>query len=155
VAVLEIRKYPDPALRKMCKEVQVVDAEIRRLLDDMAMTMYAVNGVGLAASQVGLEIRIIVVDVGKGLSKLVNPKIIEAKEESVIEEGCLSVPDLYVKVKRAAKLTISALDSYGKPELIKVEGLFAHAIQQEIDHLNGKLIIDYLPLYKRWFIKKA
>ena len=155
MAILKIKKYPDPVLRVKCKEVETVDSEIRHLLDDMAMTMYSVNGVGLAAPQVGLDIRIVVIDIGEGLLKLVNPKIIEQQGLSIIEEGCLSVPDVYVKVRRAAKLEVSCLDEYGKPQLFHAEGLLAHAMQQEIDHINGKLIIDYLPLYKRLFIKKG
>jgi len=153
MAILDIRKYPDSCLRKKCREIEVVDSEIRRLLDDMVMTMYAVNGIGLAAPQVGLDIRIIVIDVGQGLLKLVNPKIIKSEGISVLEEGCLSIPDTYVKVKRKQKIAVSALDNYGKPQLIRAEGLLAHALGQEIDHLNGKLIIDYLPFYKKMFVK--
>lgn len=153
MAILDIRKYPDPCLRKKCREIEVVDSEIRRLLDDIVMTMYAVNGIGLAAPQVGLDIRIIVIDVGQGLLKLVNPKIIKSEGVSVLEEGCLSIPDTYVKVKRKQKIAVSALDNYGKPQLIWAEGLLAHAFGQEIDHLNGKLIIDYLPFYKKMFVK--
>ena len=153
MAILDIRKYPDPCLRKKCREIEVVDSEIRRLLDDMVMTMYAVNGIGLAAPQVGLDIRIIVIDVGQGLLKLVNPKIMKSEGVSVLEEGCLSIPNTYVKVKRKQKIAVSALDNYGKPQLIWAEGLLAHAFGQEIDHLNGKLIIDYLPFYKKMFVK--
>ena len=153
MAILDIRKYPDPCLRNKCREIEVVDSEIRRLLDDMAMTMYSVNGVGLAAPQVGLDIKIIVIDIGQGLLKLVNPKIIKSEGVSVLEEGCLSIPDTYVKIKRKQKLVISALDNYGKSQLIRAEGLLAHAFGQEIDHLNGKLIIDYLPFYKKMFVK--
>jgi len=153
MAILDIRKYPDPCLRNKCREIEVVDSEIRRLLDDMAMTMYSVNGIGLAAPQVGLDIKIIVIDIGQGLLKLVNPKIIKSEGVSVLEEGCLSIPDTYVKIKRKQKLVISALDNYGKSQLIRAEGLLAHAFGQEIDHLNGKLIIDYLPFYKKMFVK--
>jgi peptide deformylase len=153
MAILDIKKYPDPCLRKKCHEVAVVDSEIRRLLDDMAMTMYAVKGVGLAAPQVGLDIRLVVIDIGKGLLKLVNPNIVKSEGVSVLEEGCLSVPDTWVKVKRKSRLMVSALDHYGKSQLIKAEGFLAHAFGQEIDHLNGRLIIDYLPFYKRLFIK--
>lgn len=154
MAILEIRKYPDKILRTKCKEVALVDSEIRRLLDDMAQSMYAVQGIGLAAPQIGLDLRLIVVDIGQGLIKLVNPKIVASQGSSILEEGCLSVPNIYVKVKRTAKVTVSALDCYGKSELIKAEGVLAHAFQQEIDHLNGKLIIDYLPFYKRWLVKR-
>ena len=154
MAILDIKKHPDKVLRKRCKEVQSIDGEIKRLLDDMAMTMYAVNGVGLAATQVGLDMRIIVIDIGDGLMKLINPKITKKEGTSVMEEGCLSVPNVYVKVKRSAKIVVSALNIDGNPELIKAEGLLAHAFGQEIDHLNGKLIIDYLPFYKRFFLRK-
>lgn len=154
MAVMEIRKYPDKILLTRCEDVSVVDGEIRRLLDDMAQTMYAVKGIGLAAPQIGLDMRLIVVDIGQGLMKLINPKIIAREGRSILEEGCLSVPDITAKVKRAARITVSALNPSGKPELIKAEGLLAHALQQEIDHLNGKLIIDYLPFYKRFFVKR-
>ncbi|MFH1867896.1 MAG: peptide deformylase [Candidatus Omnitrophota bacterium] len=154
MSVLDVRKYPDKILCKRANEVPVVDAEVRRLLDDMAMTMYAVSGVGLAGPQVGIDMRLIVIDVGKGLLKLVNPKIIASEGESVLEEGCLSIPDVTVRVKRAAKVRVKALNNEGKDELIEAEGLLAHAFQQEIDHLDGKLIIDYLPFYKKIFIKK-
>ncbi|MDP8293079.1 MAG: peptide deformylase, partial [Candidatus Orphnella occulta] len=90
MAVLDVLKYPNPVLRKRCSDVKIIDAEIRRLLDDMAMTMYAVNGVGLAATQVGLNMRIIVIDLGARLLKLVNPRIVESQGSSVMEEGCLS-----------------------------------------------------------------
>lgn len=153
MAILDIKKHPDPILRKRCSKVEVVDSEIRRLLSDMAMTMYAVNGVGLAAPQVGLDMQLIVIDAGTGLLKLANPYIVKKEGESVLEEGCLSVPEVYVKVRRPARLVVSALNESGKPELIKAEGLLAHAFCQEIDHINGKLIIDYLPFYKRLFIR--
>jgi peptide deformylase len=153
MAILDIKTYPDACLRRKCREVEVVDSEIRRLLDDMAMTMYAVKGIGLAAPQVGLDIMLAVIDTGKGLIKLVNPKIIKSEGFSILEEGCLSIPDIYVKVKRKSKLVVSAMDNYGKAQLIKAEGLLAHAFGQEIDHLNGRLIIDYLPFYKKLFLK--
>lgn len=154
MAILYVRKYPDKILRTRCKEVPVINGEIRRLLDDMAQTMYAVKGIGLAGPQIGLDRCLIVVDIGEGLIKLINPKIVTSGGSSVLEEGCLSVPNLTVKVKRAAKVTVSALDIYAKPELIKATGLLAHVLQQEIDHLNGKLIIDYLPFYKRLLVKR-
>jgi len=154
MAILEIKRYPDKLLRKRCKEVETVDGEVRRLLDDMVMTMHAADGIGLAASQVGIDMRLIIVDVGEGPLKLINPKIVKQEGVSVFEEGCLSIPDLYVKVKRAKRITVQALNVDGKPELIEAEGLLAHAFGQEIDHLNGKLIIDYIPFYKRPFIKR-
>jgi len=154
MAILEIKKYPDKMLRQRCKEVSTVDGEVKRLLDDMAMTMHAVNGIGLAASQVGIDMRLIVVDIGKGLLKLINPKIVKSKGVSILEEGCLSIPDVYVKAKRAKEITVQALNIDGKPELIHAQDLLAHAFQQEIDHLDGKLIIDYLPFYKRFLTKR-
>lgn len=153
MAILDIRKYPDPCLRRRCREVPVVDAEIRRLLDDMAETMYSVKGIGLAAPQIGLDLSLAVVDAGKGLLKLVNPKIIKSEEISFLEEGCLSIPNIYVKVKRPLKLVVSAVDDYGKKQIIKSYGLLSHVFGQEIDHLNGKLIIDYLPFYRKFFIR--
>ncbi|MDD5504373.1 MAG: peptide deformylase [Candidatus Omnitrophica bacterium] len=154
MAILNIIKYPDPCLRKKCRKVEVVNTEIRKLLDDMAMTMYAANGVGLAASQVGMDIRVIVIDTGQELLKLVNPEIIKAEGTSLMEEGCLSLPNTYVKVSRKKKLVVSALDDKGKRCALNVNGgLLAHAFGQEIDHLNGKLIIDYLPFYKKIFSK--
>jgi len=154
MAVLDIRKYPDKILRKKCKEVPVVDGEIRRLFDDMVMTMQATKGIGLAAPQVGLDMRLIVVDIGEGPLKLVNPKIISKKGSSILEEGCLSLPGVNIKVKRAAAVTVSALNIQNKPELIKATGIFSHVLQHEIEHLNGKLLIDYIPFYKRAFVKK-
>jgi peptide deformylase len=153
MAILDIKTYPDACLRRKCREVEVVDSEIRRLLDDMAMTMYAVKGIGLAAPQVGLDIRLAVIDTGKGLIKLVNPKIIKSEGFSTLEEGCLSIPDIYVNVKRHARLTVSALDCYGNAQLMNSDGILSHAFGQEIDHLNGRLIIDYLPFYKKIFLK--
>ncbi|NQT89675.1 MAG: peptide deformylase [Candidatus Omnitrophica bacterium] len=154
MAILEIRKYPDKILRTRCKEVDLVDGEIRRLLDDMAQTMYAVSGLGLAAPQVGLDMRLATIDVGEGLIKLVNPEITSKEGTSVLEEGCLSLPNVQVNVKRAAKVTVTAIDTDNKPVMIKADGLLAHALQQEIDHLNGKLIIDFLPFYKKLFIER-
>lgn len=154
MAILDVRRYPDKILRTKCKDVPLVDGEIRRLLDDMAQTMYAVKGIGLAAPQIGLDMCLVVIDIGNGLMKLVNPKIVASEGSSVLEEGCLSVPNVTVKMKRVAKVTVSALNNEGKPELIKATGLLAHVLQQEIDHLTGKLIIDYLPFYKRLLIKR-
>jgi peptide deformylase len=153
MAILDIRKYPDPCLRRRCREVSMVDSEIRRLLDDMAQTMYSVKGIGLAAPQVGLDLSLIVIDAGKGLLKLVNPKIVKSEEISFLEEGCLSIPNIHVKVKRPLKLVVSALDSYGKSQIIRSCGLLSHVFGQEVDHLNGKLIIDYLPFYRKLFIR--
>ena len=153
MAVIAIRKYPDPILRKKSKKVKEVDDAVRRIFDDMAMTMYAVRGVGIAAPQIGVDKRLIAVDAGSGLVKLANPEITKSSGVSVLEEGCLSVPNTYVKVKRAAKITIKGLDENGREKTITAEGLMAHAFQQEVDHINGKLIIDYLPFYKKIFKK--
>ncbi|MFC1807547.1 peptide deformylase [Candidatus Omnitrophota bacterium] len=154
MTVLEVRKYPDPILRARCKEVEVIDGEIRRLFDDMVMTMHAVKGIGIAANQVGIDLRLIVVDVGDGIIKLANPEIVSKEGSSVLEEGCLSVPNLNVKVKRCSKLDVKGLNIDGKLEVISAKGLLAHAFQQEIDHINGKLIIDYLPFYKKILFKR-
>jgi peptide deformylase len=152
--ILDIRKYPDKLLRKKCRTISYVDAEIRRLFDDMLMTMRSVNGIGLAAPQIGLDVQLIVVDIGDGPLKLANPRIVDRKGVSVLEEGCLSLPGINVKVKRAANIKVCGLDSAGKEQLFEASGLFAHVVQHEIEHLDGKLLIDYLPLYKKFFIKR-
>ena len=153
MAVLEIKIYPDKVLRKRCKQVESVDNEIKRLLEDMSMTMHAANGIGLAAPQVGLDMHLLVADIGEGIIKIVNPKIMARQGVSVMEEGCLSMPGICVKVKRSAKVSVSGLDITGKHQLIDARGLLAHVLQHEIDHLDGRLLIDYVPLYRRPFVK--
>jgi peptide deformylase len=121
----------------------------------MARVMYHIGGIGLAANQVGIDKSMAVVDVGDGLYKLVNPRIVKKEGAQILEEGCLSVPGVFVKVKRAKKVEVKALDESGNPVTIKAEGLMACCLQQEIDHLNGKLIVDYASLLQRLKIKKT
>ncbi|MEA1964453.1 MAG: peptide deformylase [Candidatus Aerophobetes bacterium] len=142
-SLYKIRKYGDPILRKKCEIVKNVGVEEEEIFERMSETMYASQGIGLAAPQVGIDKRLIVVDVGEGLLKLINPLILLGEGESVLEEGCLSLPGVTVKVKRAKSVVVEGWNE--KRERIKIEGedLFAHAIQHEVDHLQGILIIDY------------
>lgn len=139
---------PDPILRKVAKPIPRVDDEVRALLEDMAETMYAEDGVGLAAPQIGVSLRAAVIDIGSagenspGLLKIVNPEIISRDGEIEWDEGCLSVPEFRMKMKRSARLKVRYLDENGKQREIDAEGLLAVAFQQEIDHLDGKLILD-------------
>ncbi len=142
--MLKIVHYPDPLLRRRSDEVESFDEDLARFLSEMARAMYKYDGIGLAAPQVGVNKRIIVVDVGKGLLKLINPVILEVggKEEEM-EEGCLSLPGVYVPVRRkVGYIKFKALDVSGKEKVWQGEGLLARVIQHEIDHLDGKLIID-------------
>lgn len=158
MALLKIVKYPSPVLKKVADPVEKVTEDITQLLDDMAETMYAEPGIGLAAPQVGVSLRCIVVDTGKeqedgthahNLVQLINPEITSAEGEIEYEEGCLSIPDFILNMKRAAKIHVRALDKTGKPVEFDAEGLFAVAIQHEIDHLDGKLLIDNVSQLKR------
>ncbi len=154
MAVREILKYPHPLLKRKAKPVVMVDEGTRRIIADMIETMYAAPGIGLAAPQIGELLRIIVVDVsvkekGNGLIVLINPEIVYAEGEIVYEEGCLSVPDFSIEVKRASDVVVKGLDREGLPVELKASGLEAVAIQHEIDHLNGTLIIDRVSFLKR------
>ena len=151
---LTIRTYPNSALRKRCSFVKGVGTQEKTILSDMIRVMRSSHGIGLAASQVGIIKSIAVVDVGEGLIKMANPRIVSEKGSSSMEEGCLSVPNSYIKVKRAAEITVSYLDENDKECKKAFRGLQARAIQHEIDHLNGKLIIDYMSWYKRLMKKK-
>jgi peptide deformylase len=152
---LTIRKYGDPVLREKCQSVTEVTDNIKRLIDNMAETMYEVRGrVGLSAPQVGVSERVVVVDAGGGLIALVNPEIVSTEGKEVGPEGCLSIPGVCVDVKRAAKIVVEGLDRDGKHVKLTLDGLAARAMQQEIDHLNGILIIDYLSLAKRQIVKR-
>ncbi len=142
--VLKIYKYPDPVLRKNCRKVEKVGARERKILSQMVETMYVYEGVGLAAPQVGIDFQMVVAGVGGELYKLVNPLIIYQEGESKMEEGCLSLPGVTVKIKRAKKILVEALNERGEPVKIEAEDLLAHVLQHEIDHLQGTLIIDYL-----------
>jgi len=154
MALLKVLKYPDPALTKVSLPVEAVTAETVHLIEDMVETMYGVPGVGLAAPQVGVLKRIIVVDSdyenpGKNLLKLINPEIRHAEGEMLWEEGCLSVVDFTVEIKRAAKVKVVALNEEEKEISIDAEGFLAVALQHEVDHLNGKLILDRVSRLKR------
>jgi len=154
---LKIKKFPDPVLRKKAKPVKAVSGEHAALLSKMARLMYESKGVGLAAPQVGVSEALIVVDAGSGLYKLVNPKILKKEGSQVNDEGCLSVPGVYIKVKRARKITVSALDETSKPVKFEAQDLLACAIQHEIDHLYGRIIVDYASFFRKMAlgIKKA
>ncbi len=157
MAVLDILHYPDPRLRLIAKPVDKVDSSIHRLLDDMLETMYAAPGIGLAATQVNVQKRILVTDISSDQDAplfLINPEIISLEGEEEMEEGCLSVPDVTELVQRAEKISLRALDRDGKPIEMEVDGLLAVCIQHEIDHLDGKLFVDYLSSLKRNRIRK-
>jgi len=150
--VLNILEYPDPRLRKVAAPVAAVTPEVRKLVDDMAETMYAAPGVGLAATQVDVHKRVIVLDVSESRDELrvfINPEIVAAEGEAEAEEGCLSVPGYYDKVTRPANVRVRALDRNGNPFELEAEGLLAVCIQHEMDHLSGKVFVDYLSPLKR------
>ncbi len=147
--MLEIKKYGEPILRKKTKPVGEVDDEIRKLINFMVTAMYENNGVGLAANQIGLDLNMAVLDAGNGLKILVNPKIIKTEGEQIDKEGCLSFPGVYFKIKRPKYVEAEALDKFGKLQIIKARDLEARAICHEIDHLNGKLIVDHIGLLNR------
>ena len=149
MANLRICKYGEPVLRQRCLAVKEITGEIRQILEEMRQTMYEENGVGLAASQVGQARRLIVVDVGEGLWQVINPRIISRRGENVSLEGCLSLPGLTVKVKRAQEVTVEALNKKGEKIIVEGKGLLSYVFQHEIDHLNGILIIDYLDKKKK------
>lgn len=140
--MLEIRLHPDPVLRQVARPVRKINASVRRLLDEMAETMRANSGVGLAAPQVGIGKRVIVVDVGEGLIELVNPEITAREGEQVGWEGCLSIPGKIGKVRRDQKVTVTGFDRHGRQRWVTGEGFLARALQHEIDHLDGRLYID-------------
>jgi len=144
MSVYRIRKYPESILRKRCKRVDSVGLKEKRTLEKMARTMYKAQGVGLAAPQVGIDQQLIVVDVGEGLVKLINPLVLLKEGESTLEEGCLSLPEVTVRVKRSGRVMVQGWDENGKMVKVEGEGLLAHALQHEIDHLWGVLIIDYV-----------
>lgn len=142
MAVLDIVKVGHPVLKQTAEEVPFVSKKIRRLLDDMAETMYKADGVGLAAPQVNESKRLVVIDIGQGLIELVNPVIVSGEGEQVGPEGCLSIPDVFGDVKRFNKVEVQALNRNNKKIKIVGEGLLAKALQHEIDHLNGILFIE-------------
>ncbi len=150
--LLDILEYPDPRLRKIAARVPMVTAEIRKLVRDMAETMYAAPGVGLAATQVNVPKRVIVIDASEARDALmvfINPEILAAEGEAESEEGCLSVPGFYDTVRRAARVTVRAQDESGRPFELAADGTLAVCIQHEMDHLIGKVFVDYLSPLKR------
>lgn len=150
MAILEIKEYGEPVLREKALPVKEITPEILNLIKDMAETMYTASGVGLAALQVGVPKRIILVDGEEdGLIVLINPVIIKSEGEVVAEEGCLSVPDIYSQVMRSSKVTIKALNENGDPIEITKEDLIARALQHEIDHLDGILFVDRIGRMER------
>lgn len=142
MAKLPIVKLGDPVLQQKAVEVPRITKKISKLIDDMLETMYEANGVGLAAPQVGVGQRIIVLDVGEGPICLVNPVMVESAGEDIDVEGCLSIPERWVYVKRAEEVEVTGLNEKGKPVRIKAEGYLARALQHEIDHLDGILMLD-------------
>jgi len=153
MALLTILRYPDPRLHKVARPVAGVDARIRQFVDDMLETMYAADGVGLAATQVDVHERVIVIDTSEQRDRplvLINPELVwRSDERAVNEEGCLSVPAIYDKVERPAAVTVAALDRDGKRFERRVEGLTAVCVQHEMDHLLGKVFVEYLSPLKR------
>lgn len=152
MALLKILQYPDKRLHTVARPVAEVDDGLRRLADDMAETMYAAPGIGLAATQVDRHLRMILVDISEERNQLfvfINPQIVEKDGESVHEEGCLSVPGIYEKVTRAEHIKVRALDREGKAFELEADGLMAICIQHEIDHLDGKVFVEYLSRLKQ------
>lgn len=154
MAIREILEYPDPRLREVAKPVEKVDDSIRQLVEDMAETMYAAPGVGLAATQIGVNLRVFVIDIASedepsDLKVFINPEILEADGTQTWNEGCLSFPGVSEEIKRAEQVRVRALGVDGKPFELEATGLLAVAIQHENDHLNGVLMIDKLNALKR------
>ena len=157
MARLNILRYPDPRLHTVAKPVAAVDARIRQLVDDMLETMYEADGVGLAVTQVDVHERVLVMDTSDTRNHprvLINPELVEASEEMIFgDEGCLSVPTIYDKVPRHARVRVRALDRSGEPQEFEAEGLLAVCVQHEMDHLLGKVFVEYLSPLKRERIK--
>ena len=153
MALLPILRYPDPRLHTVAKPVTEVDERVRRLVDDMLATMYEAQGIGLAATQVDVHERVLVIDVSEerdGPLVLINPELIEWSEEMILgDEGCLSVPQVFDKVPRHARIAVKALDRDGSERRIDAEGLLSVCIQHEMDHLMGKVFVEYLSPLKR------
>ena len=156
----KILTEPDPILRKKCEPLEKVDIETKKLMDDMLETMYAAPGIGLAAIQVGILKRLVVIDISKGEEEkkpvfLINPQIIhQSKKTSIYEEGCLSLPGQFAEIERPAECTLKYIDYNGKEKDLKADGLLATCVQHEVDHLDGILFIDYLSKLKKDMIIK-
>lgn len=157
MATLEILEFPDPRLRTVAKPVSNYDPTLQKLVRDMAETMYAENGIGLAATQVNVHQRVLVLDVSETRDQLkvyVNPEVLSKSGEQNCEEGCLSVPGVYAEVKRAENISIKAFDELGVEFEEKLDGLHSICLQHEMDHLAGKLFVDYLSPLKRRMVQK-
>ncbi|WP_133471954.1 peptide deformylase [Paraglaciecola marina] len=156
MAILEVLRFPDERLRTVAKQVNTIDKEITTLVENMFDTMREENGIGLAASQVNVHKRVVVMDVSEEQNEplvFINPEITHKEGKTISEEGCLSVPNNFAKVERAEKITVTALDKSGKQFSLNADGLLAICIQHELDHLMGKLFVDYLSVLKRQRIK--
>ncbi|MDP2145007.1 MAG: peptide deformylase [Gallionella sp.] len=156
MAILKILQYPDERLHKVAKKVEQVTDDTRRLIRDMAETMYAAPGVGLAATQVDVHLQLFIADVSETHDQLrvfINPEIVVSDGEEESEEGCLSVPGIYETVKRADRVTVRALDENGKPFTLEAEGFLAVCIQHETDHLRGKVFVEHLSQLKQTRIR--
>ncbi len=156
MAILKILQYPDERLHSIAKPVQAVTAATRKLIRDMAETMYAAPGIGLAATQVDVHLEVIVLDISETHDQLlvfINPAILASSGERECEEGCLSVPGVYEKVSRAERVTVRALDTQGNPFTLEAEGLLAICVQHEMDHLKGRVFVEYLSSLKQSRLK--
>ncbi|MGS2720941.1 peptide deformylase [Paraglaciecola aestuariivivens] len=156
MAILEVLRFPDERLRTVAQEVKQVDSSISKLVEDMFDTMKEENGIGLAATQVNVHKQVVVMDVSEEQDSplvFINPKITHKEGKTISEEGCLSVPNNFAKVERAEKITVSALNKQGETFTLDADGLLAICIQHELDHLKGKLFVDYLSPLKRQRIK--
>lgn len=157
MSLLPILEYPDPRLRTKAQPVTVFDAALRTLVDAMLVTMYEAPGIGLAASQVNVHKQLLVLDVSEEKNTpmvLVNPKIVAAEGSQTYQEGCLSVPGIFADVDRADRITVESLDRHGQAQNFEADGLLAVCIQHEMDHLAGKLFVDYLSPLKRELVRK-
>ncbi len=157
MAFLPILEFPDPRLRTQAQPINHFDDTLLRLIDDMFETMYAAPGIGLAASQVNVHKQLLVLDVSEEKNRqlvLINPKIISRDGSQTYQEGCLSVPGIYADVDRANSIVVESLDRHGQPQHIEADGLLAVCIQHEMDHLIGKLFVDYLSPLKREMVRK-
>ncbi len=157
MALLKILCFPDERLRNKAKPVKKVSSAHQRLLDDMLETMYDAPGIGLAATQINVHERLIVIDISEDKNEpycLINPEIISDSGKETMEEGCLSVPDTYAEVERADAVSVKYLDRKGNEKILETDGLLAVCLQHEIDHLQGKLFVDYLSKLKRERIRK-
>jgi peptide deformylase len=157
MSLLTILEYPDPRLRNKAQPVAVFDAALQSLIDDLFETMYAAPGIGLAATQVNVHEQLLVLDVSEEKNAplvLVNPKILAREGSQTYQEGCLSVPNIYADVERADRISVEAQDRHGQPRQLQADGLLAVCIQHEMDHLIGKLFVDYLSPLKRELVRR-